>query len=190
MQLIVPLISFYYVFALAFEPEPDLNLDAVKAQTDQHLVYLQVGDRVVFDSVQMRHANLSRYPNQLLFTVIDNQGQNVTITLAGKDIINRRPLDLTFNSPGLFQGFSDTQDVFFIAFARLDPEREPGQIKYERHWPYHIMEGSLKVLNWTESTFEFEFEGKMGNSEEVDSPESWLPFKGNIIATSYQSFDN
>ena len=156
----------------------------------KNTAFLKIDGNTIFDGSIPMTATLSRYPNQLLFTVIDDQGQNVTITFAGKDILSRRPTELDFSSPGLFHGFSETQDVFFVAFARLDSDREPGQLKYERHWPYHIMEGKLKVLNWTDSTFEFEFEGKMGNAEEVDFPESWLPFSGNIIATSYQSFDN
>ncbi|MFD2037359.1 hypothetical protein ACFSKL_21355 [Belliella marina] len=152
--------------------------------------FLEIDGQTVFDGDISMNASLSKYTNQLLFTVVDDQGQHVTITLAGKDINSRRPKELTFNSPGLFHGYLEIQDVFFIAFARLDADRDPGQLKYERHWSYHIMEGKLKVLNWTDTTFEFEFEGKMGNAEEVDSPDSWLPFKGRIISTDYQSFDN
>ncbi|MCH7412467.1 hypothetical protein MM213_03145 [Belliella sp. R4-6] len=167
--------------------------DFVQDQSIQHtefnIVHLEVGGEVVFDSTKMTHSNLSIYPNQLMFTVMDDEGQNITITFAGKDISQRKPEALTFDSPGLFHGFSNAQDVFFIAFGKLASDREPGQLKYERHLPQLIMQGELKVISWTDSVFEFSFEGKLGEENQVNTPESWLPFSGSIKAASYQQYN-
>lgn len=154
-----------------------------------HWAHLKVGNEIVFDSMAMDYANLTTYPDQFMFTLMDGEGQNITITFAGKDISQRRPKELTFNSPGLFHGFSEKQDVFFLAFGKLVADRAPGQIKYERHLPQTIMEGKLRVVSWTEASFEFVFEGKLGHSEEVDTPETWLPFTGHIKAGAYVQFN-
>lgn len=189
MQLITFIISFYCVFSSAFVPKPEGTLDAVQVRTGQHLVYLEVGDRVVFDSVVMQNANLSVYPNQLIFSIMDDEGQNISLTFAGKDISHRKPVTLSFNEPGLFQGYSEKGDVFFIAFGKFVSDREPGQIKYDTSFPQNIMEGELRVISWTSEEFVFEFEGKLGESDAVDKPESWIPFSGRVGANNYQQFD-
>ncbi|MGF1638350.1 MAG: hypothetical protein ACFCUU_14840 [Cyclobacteriaceae bacterium] len=156
----------------------------------RNTAFLNIDNQVIFKGNISMHAIVSNYSNQILFTLMDDEGQNVTITFAGKDISKRKPTELTFNSPGLFHGYSEAQDVFFITFARLEADREPGQLKYERHWPQHIMEGKLSVVSWTDSSFEMKFEGKLGNDNQVNSPDSWLPFSGTIRAGSYQLYTN
>jgi hypothetical protein len=189
MQLISFHLFFCCVFASAFEPEPELTLDALQAQTNQHLVYLQVGDRVVFDSVQMRHSNLSVYPNQLIFSIMDDEGQNISLTFAGKDISQRKPENLTFNEPGLFHGYSEKGDVFFIAFGKFAADRQPGQVKYDTSFPQNIMEGRLQVIIWTSEEFVFDFEGKLGKEADVHNPEGWIPFSGKVRVVNYQKYD-
>ena len=150
---------------------------------------LKIGDKEVFSLKSFQNATVTKYPNQILFSLVDDEGQNVTITFAGKDISKRKPNELTFNQPGLFHGYSESQDVFFVAFGKLVEDREPGQLKYERHWPQHVMEGKLKVVSWTDSSFEFTFEGKLGNDDEVNTPNNWQPFSGSISASNYQLFE-
>jgi hypothetical protein len=184
MQLIALLIAVCSVLVSTTE-HTTRNL----AEYDLHRVYLEVGDRIVFDSVLMANATLSRYPNQLIFSVMDDEGQNISLTFAGKDISSRKPTELTFDEPGLFHGYSENGDVFFIAFGKFDQEREPGQIKYDTSFPADIMEGRLTVIKWTPEEFEFEFEGKLGASDAVDQPGRWVPFFGFVKATNYQEFD-
>lgn len=153
-----------------------------------HLVYLEVGNRIVFDSVSMANATLSHYPDQHIFSIMDDEGQNISLTFAGKDISTRKPTALKFEEPGLFHGYSEKGDVFFLAFGKLDPNREPGQIKYDTSFPMDIMEGSLTVIKWTPEVFEFEFEGKLGTSDNASQPDSWQPFHGYVKAENYQEF--
>ena len=154
-----------------------------------NIASLQIDNKNVFKGEIFKHATVTKYPDQILFSLIDDEGQNVTITFAGKNISSRKPTALIFDAPGLFHGYSESGDVFFIAFSKLDADREPGQMKYERHWPQHIMEGKLTVVSWTDSSFEFEFEGKLGNEKEVDSPDNWLSFAGRIKAEYYQLYE-
>jgi len=183
MQLIALLISFCWIFPSGIEQSPDsLNLSG------QHPVYLEVGDQVVFDSVSMQNAMLSKYPNQLIFSIMDDEGQNISLTFAGKDISQRKPETLKFNEQGLFHGFSEKGDVFFIAFGRFAADREPGQIKYDTSFPQNIMEGRLRVISWTSEEFVFEFEGKLGKEADVHNPERWVPFSGWVKAGNYQQY--
>ncbi|MCH7400802.1 hypothetical protein ACFOUP_12545 [Belliella kenyensis] len=189
MQLIC-IIAALLITADTFirEVKNDTDQDKAVQNIERNFAQLKVGEEIVFDQTNMAYATLMAYPNQLLFTVMDEEGQNLTITFAGKGISQRKPNELVFNSPGLFHGFSEENDVFFIAFAKLVADREPGQLKYERHLPQLIMEGVLKVISWTDINFEFTFEGKLGEENQVNSPDRWLPFSGCIKATSYQQF--
>ena len=190
MQLIVFYISFFWlqIFNLEFIAAPDQLSTRVENPILKHQVNLIVGDRVVFDEIMMENATLSRYPNQLMFTIMDDEGQHITLTFAGKGIESRKPESLSFNEPGLWHGFTESGDVFFIDFGKFHPEREPGQIKYDMSFPKNIMKGELTILSWTSSEFVFEFSGKLGNEDEVESPELWVPFSGRVQGDQYQEF--
>ncbi|SFU20136.1 hypothetical protein SAMN04489724_0249 [Algoriphagus locisalis] len=188
MQLIYLILLYIHPYFAATAQSDPIPASNPSTENLTHLVYLQVGDRIVFDSVGMANATLSNYPNQLIFSIMDNEGQNISLTFAGKDISARKPTELKFDEPGLFHGYSEKGDVFFIAYGKFDPEREPGQIKYDTSFPTDIMEGRLTVINWTSEEFEFAFEGKLGKSNAVDNPESWQPFSGYVKAKNYLEF--
>ncbi|WP_192348344.1 hypothetical protein [Algoriphagus sp. Y33] len=191
MQLMIWLCNLLVVIMCqSLRPLADLDPEVrVNTTAIENIAYLKVGGQTVFDSTKMAYSTLTAYPNQLLFTLMDGEGQSVTLTFAGKDISKRRPEELIFDEPGLFHGYSEAGDVFFIAFGKFAPDRESGQIKYDHSFPQNIMEGKLKVISWTPNEFVLEFEGKLGEEEAVDSPEHWVPFSGKVKAINYQQFD-
>jgi hypothetical protein len=188
MHLIVLIILYIPIFLFQNEQLKKFPIGTDTDRQQTHLVYLEIGERVVFDSMEMANATLSHYPNQHIFSIMDNEGQHISLTFAGKDISSRKPMELKFDHPGLFHGYSENGDVFLISFGKLDQERDPRQIKYDLSFPSDIMEGRLTVINWTPEEFEFAFEGKLGKSDAVDKPESWQPFSGYVKAQNYQEF--
>ncbi|MDR7128970.1 hypothetical protein J2X69_001305 [Algoriphagus sp. 4150] len=190
MRLII-----WFVSLLLTRQEAMLHLSMVSSVKQfrhiekENIAYLKVGDQIVFDNVRMENATFSVYPNQLMFTIMDDEGQHVSLTFAGRDIAQRKPDTLSFNQPGLFHGFSEAGDVFFIGFGKFDSDREPGQVKYDMSFPQNIMEGQLQVIIWTSEEFVFEFNGKLGKEKEVDQPELWVPFSGKVSAKNYLQFE-
>lgn len=176
------LISFFWSYS------PGLSDALIVELDEQNLVSMEVGERTVFDSVSFAHATVTVYSNQILFSILDGAGQHVTVTLAGKDINARKPQEVLFKEPGLFHGYSENGDVFFMSFGKLDENREEGQIKYDLTFPQNIMDGKLTIVSWTADEFEFHFEGKLGNDNQVDSPQDWVSFTGIIKGSNYQLF--
>ncbi len=185
MQLKLRVVSF----CLALIPYYAVGQSYVMSPSEQHMVYLEVGGQIVFDSVAMANSTLTVYPNQLIFSVMDGEGQHVSLTFAGKDISQRKPEVLSFDEPGLFHGYSESGDVFFISYGKFSQDREPGQIKYDTSLPQDIMEGKLQVISWTAEEFVFEFEGKLGKGDAADTPGSWLPFSGRVKSSRYSQYE-
>ncbi len=185
MQLMLRVVSF----CLALIPYYAVGQSQVMLPSEQHMVYFEVGGQIVFDSVAMANSTLTVYPNQLIFSVMDGEGQHVSLTFAGKDISQRKPEVLSFDEPGLFHGYSESGDVFFISYGKFVGDREPGQIKYDTSLPQNIMEGKLRVISWTKEGFVFEFEGKLGEGDAAGNPESWVPFSGRVESGKYQKFE-
>jgi hypothetical protein len=193
MQLIAWIVGFLLIGQdPVFQQSTACCKNPVTATKAENIAYLKVGERIVFDSMRMAITNLTVYPNQLMFAIMDGEGQHITVTFAGKDISQRRPNTLSFSEPGLYHGYSEASDVFFISFGKFDSDRQVGQILYDYSYPKDIMEGELKVISWTATEFVFEFKGKLGNVGEVDevnTPEKWVPFSGMIRANDYQKFN-
>lgn len=181
-------VILFFLIWLNWSYSAELSKALILAHEEQNLVSLEVGERTVFDSLSFPHATVTVYSNQILFSILDGAGQHVTVTLAGEEINTGKPQEVFFKEPGLFHGYSENGDVFFMSFGKLDEDREEGQIKYDLTFPQNIMDGKLTIVSWTAKEFEFHFEGKLGNENQVDSPQDWVPFTGLIKASNYQLF--